>query len=112
MIFPLFGILLIIGIFFIAEGWSSQNQLFIWIGALVLMLTGLENFLNPLEIATAQLVNETGNYLLYSPIDSWIIIPFSRILFWLGLFGLSFPITLTIDKNAEIKNKNKENLTP
>jgi len=112
MILPLFGILLVVGIFFIADGWTKENQLFIWVGALVLMLVGLGNFLSPLEIASAQITNETGNFLVYTPINSWVVIPFSRILFWLGLFGLSFPITLTIDKNSEIVKGNQDNLKP
>jgi len=112
MILPFFGILLVVGLFFLVEGWTKENQLFIWIGSLVLFLTGLGNFLNPLEIASGQITNSTGTFVIYTPISSWIVIPFSRILFWIGIFGLSFPIALTIDKNNEIKKRNNDNLHP
>ena len=111
MIFPVFGVLLLVGLFFLVDGWSNKNYLFLWIGALCLMLLGLANFLSPLEITTGSITNKTGTYIVYSPVDSWVVIPFSRILFWVGLFGLSFPITLTVDENKKIREKNRKSLS-
>lgn len=103
----------VIGFVLYFEGFTRNNPFIAWTGAIMLMFTGTDLYINGLTIQSGFTYNILNNSITtatinYTPIDIDLTQTISRLLFYIGYFGLAFPALQVAEIKTEIKKKEKE----
>lgn len=105
----LFGLVSLLGFMLFFEGFSRKNPFMSWAGAIMLMVGGTEVMANGLLLvngSTITIVNSTTTTTVvnFLAINDFMTQVLARLMFYVGFFGLAFPISdfLLKSKRGEV----------
>ena len=93
-----FGIMSLLGFMLFFEGFSRKNPFMAWAGAIILMVSGTEVLSTGINYPSGAVINETVTGVTtvtytYTNRTDWFVTALGRLFFWVGWFGLVFPVS-------------------
>lgn len=103
----------LIGLALYFEGFARENPFIAWTGAIMLMFAGTEIYVNGLTLQSGFTYNTinasvTTASIDYATVNIDLSRTISRILFYVGYFGLVFPVLHFENKKEEEEKKAEE----